>query len=428
MNLLDINDAEITFSRDGEVLYRQPGIALVERNATLLGDEAAAGSRLHPRQSHNEFWQRLNADPIRPVGRAVANQADLVYLQLGAIRDAAGFERADVVVAAPSSVTATQLGILLGIATEAGFDIKAVVDAAVAATSGQALTGACRMVDITLHRAIVTQIDIDQEQAQLTRGTVEEVPAAGLAALVEGWVDTVADRFVESTRFDPLRIAATEQQVFDQVRGCIDAGSAEFAIDVEHDGVSRQVNVARRAFAEKSAQRYALLTAAIGPATTLAISHRVRELPGLPAYLQAAGHRLVALPTDAVASAVRAHAALIMPPAAGNAGARLVSALPWQAAPPDSPAQGGAEPTHLLCGAIALPLTDDMDARDHPGCNGGMPGFHIRRDAAGLRVVPTAAAGVVLNGELLEFDTSAQAGDTIIGGNEEFRLIAVVDS
>ena len=426
MFLLDINDTEITFSRDDEILYRQPGIALVERNATLLGNDAAAQSRLHPRQAHNEFWQRLNADPVTPAGRAVANQADLVYLQLGAIRQAAGIESADLVVAAPSAVTHAQLGMLLGIAAEAGFNIRVVVDSAVAGASGQTLTGSCRAVDITLQRAIVTQLDIDESNT-LSRGATEEVPAAGFAALVEGWVDAVADQFVESTRFDPLRIAATEQQVFDQLLTGVDPGNPELAVAIEHDGISRQVTVSRRAFAEKSRQRYALLAAAIGTPGTLLISHRVRKLPGLATYLQEAGHRIIALPSDAVASAIQRHPEVFQPNADATSGVQLVSALPLLAAASDSATQARPPATHLLCGALALPLTDELDASNHPACNGSTAGFRIRRDGDGFRAIPTGDNDVLLNGEPLDFDHRASTGDRLTSGNEEFRLIAVVD-
>jgi len=109
MLVLDINDVEITVSRDGAVLYREPGVALADRDGATFGFAALAKSRTRPRQSHNEFWQRLNGDPVKPQGRGVANQADLVYLHLQAIRAAAGIDQDEpAVVAAPSLVSAPQ--------------------------------------------------------------------------------------------------------------------------------------------------------------------------------------------------------------------------------------------------------------------------------------------------------------------------------
>ena len=426
MLLLDINDTEVTLNRDGEVLYAEPGIALVERGRTQFGNEASAQSRLHPRQTHNEFWQRLNADPVTPAGRNVANQADLVYLQLRGIREAAGLDRTDLVVAAPSPTNPVQLGLLLGIAAEAGFDVRAVVDAAVAAASTLSLTGGfhdrCRFVDVGLHRAFVTQIDL-QDGERVTRGAVDEVPAAGFAGLVEGWVDAVADSFVETTRFDPLRIAATEQQVFDQLLAGVQSNSAEITVAVEHDGVSREVNISRRALAQKSQQRYGLLAAAIGAPSTLLVSHRMRRLPGATASLQEAGHQIVALPVDAVASAVQRHGEVFAPDAGG---AKLISSLALLSAPAESAGTQRVQPTHLLCGALALALADEVNAGEHPASTRQAAGFRIVKDRAGFRVVPNADAQVRFNGEPLDFDRPVHAGDRIESDGGEFQLIRVV--
>ena len=401
------------------------GVALVERGRTLFGHEAAAQSRLHPRQTHNEFWQRLNADPVTPPGRNVANQADLVYLQLGAIFAAAGMEerqRADIVVAAPSIATPAQLGLLLGIAKEAAFDVSAVVGRRGRRDFHSA---ARRQLPLRRHHhapGFVTQLDIQNGDA-VARGTVEDVPAAGFAALLEGWVDAVADTFVESTRFDPLRIAATEQQVFDQLIGGIDANQSEIPVAVEHDGVSREVVVSRRVLEQKSRQRYGILATAIGAPATVLLSDRVRRLPGLAAALQEAGHRIVALPADAVAAGAERHAPAL---AADAGGARLVSSLPLTSAPAQTATDRGAHPTHLLCGALALPLADEVDARDHPATTGGGE-FRIRRDGAGFSVAADADAPVLFNGEPLDFHRPVFAGDRIDSGGDRFQLIAVVD-
>ena len=428
MLVLDINDAEITLTRDGRELYRQPGVARVAPKATVFGHEALGGSRLHPQQSQNEFWQRLNADPVTPPGRGVGNQADLVYLQLRELRAAAGQDRPAVVIAAPSAVTNEQFAVLLGIASEAGFDVQAIVDASVAAASRQPWHGSCRAIDVSLHRATVAQLDREDAEfgAVLRRTAVDEIPAAGFAALVEGWIDVVADRFVDGTRFDPLRIAATEQQVFDQLLAGIQAGAAELAIEVNHQDVTRRVSVSRRALAAKSTQRYELLARALGGAGTLAVSHRVLRLPGFAGHLQEAGHHLLPLPRDAVDTAVRAHADFIVaaPDAPAGAGTRLIASLPT-AGEPSATAAPVSLPSHVLCNAFALPLADGFRASDHPGYRPGSPDFRIKRTEAGISVVPAPDAGISLNGMPIDFEHALVTGDTIDSGDLAFQMIAV---
>ena len=434
MLVLDINDAEITLVNNGEVLYREPGVAVVDRDGAVFGREALAKSRLHPRQTHNEFWQRLNADPVKPPGRAVANQADLVYLHLQAIRAAAGIDHgAETVVAAPGLITAEQLGLLLGIAAEAGLSVRAIVDSSLAAASVRPLPASCAVVDVSLHHGFVTRIDHDDVNGDTPlarRGAVDEVSAAGFAALVEGWVDAVADHFVERTRFDPLRIAHTEQQVFEQVIAGIEGEVEELAIDVRHDDVSRHVNVARRTLADKSAQRYELLRTVLGTPTTLALTHRVRRLPGLAAHLRAAGHEVVALPDDAVAAAVAEHSARIMPPgrSSDDASAQFITSLPARRAKDATATPSAPLPTHLLCGALALPLGEDIDGGDHPACTLGGALFRIKRGPRGVTVVPERSATVLHNGTRIYGERPATTGDAIACGNVEFRLIAAVGS
>ena len=430
MLVLDINDAEIALWRNGEALYRQPGVAGVAPKNTVFGHEALARARLHPQQSHNEFWQRLNADPVTPRGRGVANQADLVYLQLKDVREATGEKRPAVVLVAPSAVTNEQFAVLLGIASEAGVEVRAIVDAAVASASRQSWNGSCGVVDVSLQRATVTQVErVDTDDGPMVRrSAVDEIPAAGFAALVEGWIDVVADRFVDGTRFDPLRIADTEQQVFDQLLRGIDTGTAEFAIEVNHQDVARRVSVSRHALAQKSTQRYELLGRALGGAETLVVSHRVLRLPGLAGFLQQAGHRLLPLLPDATDDAVVKQAEHILPAAEdASRGARLITTLPALAGS-SATVVPGRQPTHVLCNALAIPLLGEVHASEHPEYRPGSPDFRIRRDDSGVSVIPTPDAAISLNGMPIDFAHPAAAGDTIASAHLAFRLIAVVDS
>ena len=431
MLILDINDTEITLRRDGEEIYRQPGVADVAPKNTVLGYEARARSRLHPQRSHNEFWQRMNADPVTPRGRGVANQADLVYLQLQELRAASGEKRPAVVVAAPSAVTNEQFAVLLGIAAEAGFEVRALVDASVAAASRETWDDSCAVVDVSLQRATVARVErVDTDDGPIVRrAAVDEIPAAGFAPLLEGWIDVVADRFVDGTRFDPLRIADTEQQVFDQLLAGIDTGAAEFAIGVDHNDVTRRVSVSRHALAQKSSQRYELFARALGGAGTLAASHRALRLPGFAGFLQQAGHQLLPLTPDAIDIAVRDQAEYILPgpgAADGTPGARLITSLPAPAGA-TSGATPSKRPTHVLCNALAIPLAGDVSAEQHPAFRPGSPNFRIRLGENGISVVPAPDAAVSLNGISIDFEHPAAAGDTIGSGDLAFQLIAVVD-
>ena len=432
MLVLEVNDAEIVLAEDGEVRYAEPGVAFVDAKGAEFGHAALAKSRLHPRQSHSEFWQRLNADAVTPAGRGVGNQADLVYRHLLAIRAAAGLKgRCEVVLAAPAAIKPSQLGVLLGIAQEASIGVAAIVDSALVA-AGQHVGDACRVLDVGLHRAVATRLETGPRQSEsdaleLRRGAFAEAPAVGLAALLEGWVDAVADRFVESARFDPLRIAETEQQVFDQVHGCIERNDGDVAIEVRHGDTSRNVTVPRQALADKSAQRYEVLLGTLGRSDgeeTLALTARAWNLPGLAPALRQAGYRLTALPANAVVQAVRYFEAEICAAEPGS-GARLVTALPLRqdAAPA---ADEAPLPTHLLCSGVAAPLGGTTAASDHPACRRDGAMFTVRLEERAAVLAPEDGADVLLNGERIDSERRVRRGDAIRCGGSEFLLVEVV--
>src|SRR4030095_4079752 len=147
-----------------------------------------------------------------------------------------------------------QLGLLLGVAQELGIAIHGLVDAAVAAGTQSTLSGQVTHVDLSLHRATVTSLEIGETVSRLA---VQEVPDAGLSHIVDGWVNVVANRFVSETRFDPLRIAETEQQVYDQVHDWLPAAErgSELIIEANHRDALRRVTVPTMALIDKAITR-----------------------------------------------------------------------------------------------------------------------------------------------------------------------------
>ena len=414
MWVLELSDAEIALSRDGGMHYREPGVALLERQL-LFGDAAFAAARLRPRQFQSQYFARMNAEPVVPGIAEISNQADLVYQHLLHIKAAGGIgDEDELFVAVPSASTPEQLGLLLGIAQEAKLNVRAVIDAAVAAASSVRLPERCKLIDVLLHGAAVVDVAVTENAR---RENVRQIPEVGLMQLLEGWVDTVADHFVGETRLDPLRIAETEQQVFDQVNAQIlKDGALELSVGVMHRGSERRVHLPASALADKSAQRYELLARQIGTATSLALTHRAARLPGLAERLRALGHRLIYLDPDAVHDGIRECADILR----GDDEVTFISSLPAnsEASPPEE-----IPPTHILCDAVAVPLGDDFNASRHPRAEALGNAFRIVRRTGGHYVVPGTEAEVLLNGHALAAETRISLGDSITCGKEEFSII-----
>ena len=421
MWILELNDAEITLSRDGNVAYQEPGIASLTGRTPAFGNDALATARLDPRRSENQYFARMNGEPVHATAPGVANQADLVYRHLRQIAQEAGLDGAAVHLVVPSTSTPDQLGLLLGIAQEAGLEVASLLDAAVAAACTASLPAEARLLDVSLHRASVASLACE---STVRRTAAEEIGEAGFLRLLEGWVDAVADRFVAETRFDPLTIAAAEQQVFDQVYAAVarssGAAPAELTIEVVHRGDTRTVDLPLSVLAAKSAQRYEVLAQHVGAPTTLALTRRAQRLPGLTALLDGLGHTVVRLDAEASRAGVEASADTL---GAGD-GVSFVSAVPA----PDRVAPAAVAETagtHLLCGAVAVPLGDLCEAAAHPEAGGLGAAFRIERRENGHYVVPAAGVPVSLNGQPVGGEVAAGPGATIESGGRAFRIVRV---
>ena len=424
MWVLELNDAELTLSRDGTVLYQEPGIASLAGHTPAFGHAALANARLDPRRSENQYFARMNAEPVNATAPGVANQADLVYRHLCEIASVARLDGAAVHVVVPSASTAEQLGLFVGIAREAGLEVASLLDGAVAAACTATLPADAKVLDVSLHRASVATLAC---ASTMRRVGAEEVSEAGLLRLLEGWVDAVADRFVTETRFDPLTIAAAEQQVFDQVHAAV-AGTphagvgGELTVEVVHRGDTRTVDLAFSALATKSAQRYEVLAQHVGAPTTLALTHRAQRLPGLEGLLRDLGHTVLRLDADASRAGVEACGEVLTQ----DDGISFVSAVPARHRG-TSNAPEAAAGTHLLCNAVAVPLGAALEAADHPEAGDLGASFRIVGREGVHYVRPSGKALVTVNGKPVPDEVRATAGAVIESGGRAFHVVRVVD-
>ena len=81
-SILELNDLELTLHKGSEVLYQSPAIAIVRNEELLFGEGAVRLARIHPQQANQQYFNRMNGDPLPQPIRTAANHADLVYLHL----------------------------------------------------------------------------------------------------------------------------------------------------------------------------------------------------------------------------------------------------------------------------------------------------------------------------------------------------------
>ena len=253
--VLDMNDSELRIARMGadttDVVAQSNGFAIIDERNIRFGDAAMQQFRLHPRQVNNHYWNRMNTDPLAVRGPNTANHADLVYRHLAdLVREAAIAAGDDFVIATPGTTSNEQLGLLLGITAEAGVTVAGLVDAALAASALHGTPKRAVHVDVFLHRAVVTELT---KAEGLARSRVDEVAELGLANLSDAWVNVIADRFVRDARFDPLSIAAADQQLYNQLHAWLAdlARPKEFGVDVDLRGSLRHADLSVDALISK---------------------------------------------------------------------------------------------------------------------------------------------------------------------------------
>ena len=416
---LELNDTEISLAQGLDVVYRQPGVAVVLDDRVSFGDAALEQTRLHPRQAQTQYWHQLSADPIAVGGRTIKNHADLVYQHLLEIKRLGNLpDNEPVFVAVPSNTSPEQLSLLLGIANEASIQISALADLAVATASTLARPGHCTFLDNGFHRTILTRLEIN---GSVSRTSYSEAAETGFQALVEGWIDAVADLFVQETRFDPLRIADTEQQLFSHVLKNVASCVDEFLVEVSHAGESRRVAVTRSLLATKSSQRLDALLQQIGDPTTIVLSHRIARVPGLTEVLRAAGHDVNVVEPHAIFSAAMAHE---KNSAQSDGGVSFITQFASANSRDEPTNLIRVRPTHLLHGTEATSLSNVISDQNQTSNN--VRGFCIELEGSEYRVLPMAKAEVKINGVVIDSSTSVAVGDIIRSDSEEFQLIRVI--
>jgi hypothetical protein len=383
-------------------------MALFEGERVLVGAEAAARAFLRPRLVHQRFWDPLDQQPLRrPFPRRVA-AADLAHAQLAALARSLAEAPDEVLLAVPGFWKKEALGLLLSVARAAGLPVKGLVDAAVAATAACARSERILHLELTRHRAVLTVLTRSHE---ITRTRVVDLDGFGTLAFERRLAETVARRFVVTTRFDPLHSAASEQSLH--------AALPEWLMKLRRDstcpaslsagGREHRIELTRGILEEAVGDLYGGLLAQAGtlaPAEggEILVSARASRWPGLVDRLRSLpGMAVLELPRDAaLVGTLRARDHIRY----GEEALPFVTRLPLAGS---SRARAGQRPTHLLNEGTAHRLAPEglaIGTAPPPGRRG----LGLRRDG----VAPHHCSLRIVDGEVLLDDHSG--GATLLNG------------
>ena len=455
---LDLSDASLLgLSEGGAVLGPSPGMALVEGETPLFGEDARGRSRLRPRLVVTDAWARLGTEPLGTPFPDGLSRADLVHGHLESLWKRARGGTSEVVLAVPGVHGEAPLGLLLGIAEALGMPVVGMVDAALAAAAAGFPGERLLHVDLGLRHAAVTEM---RQGRELVRERVARIDRWGQDEVEDAEMRGAAAAFVRQSRFDPLHDAATEQALFDRLPAGLAtlAKDGRAALSLPAAGREAAVELRREeaeewtaAYASELSQQLSLLKRAGEPTTVLVSAHAAR-LPGLIERIAAIrGVEVVLLPVQAAAAgALRERAAV----RSSGGAVRFVTRLPRPEAPegtvggdailvPPRPAAEpvagpGRRPTHVLLGCEARAITleplvlgtappEGARALRLSGDTAGVSRAHCRLFESGGAVVleDLSTWGTFVNGERVPGRAVVAAGDRIRVGSPGLELLLV---
>lgn len=437
---VNLNDAAITVQDAERILYREPGIALLDDDGLTTGAAAHAAARLKPRRIHNAFWSDLKTAPLADRRFHHLSAADIVSRQLEQIwRQVSGD---GIVAAVPAYMTADNLGLFLGIAAELKIPVAGMVDAAVAATRRHYEGAVPVNVDLSLHSALLTRL-AQPGQAQVDRSEV--VAGCGIVALYDAWIAQIAEAFVRQSRFDPLHTAETEQMLQDGLPDWLAQASASESVElqIEYRGIGHAAVIESLELVATAAPVYhrivsslrALYRADETPA--LQLSDRASRLPGFADILTArVGGEIYLLEAGATGRGLLSRCRDM---SVGASAVSLVRKLPWDQAPiaaaADTSSQNTGQPTHVLFDNRAYSIGSDPlmlgsqpgDGQRHIDLMRDMPGVSrqhcsLQQENGQCIVRDFSRYGTFLNGHRIDGSAVLQVGDLLRLGTPGFEL------
>ncbi len=437
---LELVDAGLQLvSSRGQLSQPSPGLAIIDGDEITVGIDAECSARLTPRRLHSRFWQELGAAPLGRPFPGHLRTADLAHAHLQAVWNAAGGAE-EVMIAVPGIYSDDQLALLLGIAGALQIPVRGLVDAAVAAAADREVEPHCLHLDLHLHRAVLTELEHGEE---IIRTAVHTEPRVGLLDLRDTWARVIAQDFVRATRFDPLHLAITEQVLYAQLTGLLEAlaTNASTQVRIASGGRQHAVELERTRIIDAAVSAYDTLSSLVSDhahpdGATLLLGHRAVALPGLLDHLSNIPDlTVVALHPAASGSGALAHANRIR---SSNPALPFVTRLPGHDARPPgavtvavTPPPDGARhlPTHLVMAGVAHrigsePLILDPTGAEDDGDH-DRPLATVRRLAAQAILDAPAGAGVTVNGEPLEGRTVLAPGDRLRLGASDREILIV---
>ena len=370
---LELSDAGILVAGDNPARLlsvdgqeqESPGFAIPEKERLLVGKTASDKAHLFPFQVINRFWDQLNTEALKQKNRHAQNHAEIAYAHLFHVWEMVKPHGNEMIIAVPNFYSKEQLGLILGMAKELSIPVKGFISLPIAASYHADPNATLLHLDIHLHRFEIIYLHQGEHLTAKSAVTFQEI---SLAQLYRSWVETIAEEFVHSTRFDPLHQALTEQELYNRLGAALDIfkNQPSFLFELSHGKDRYRITLLRDVLIKKSEKIYDEICRFIKKMqddhgennllTVLQTTHRVAGLPGLKdKLLEIENCKIVELEPGAGAlGALKLWDQLI--DRDFENGTSFFTRRPWQQT--ESKASDTIRPSHLLYRDVAYPISE----------------------------------------------------------------------
>ena len=211
--VIDLYDIGVLVSDGSQVLIDSASCALIESyESVIIGEPARQQARLRPREISTQFWGQLSSNSNT---KLVVSNAELAFMHLQSIWNELPDSDYEVIVAIPNTFSKQDLGLLLGICEKLSIPVIGIVCNAVLAAISPIPDCKTVYLDLLQHRIAITEIDYSVTNISVNQPN--KVLSYGLHSLINYLAKDIAQKFISETRFDPMHLAADEQQFFDKL-------------------------------------------------------------------------------------------------------------------------------------------------------------------------------------------------------------------
>jgi len=416
--VLEISDLALSLFRGGQLVHNEPCFATYD-GQWQFGETAQYQQRKKPRESESRYFARLNTDPLtQPLG-GVRHYADLVFLQLKTLHAQFETEYTHLYLIPPAHYSREQRSLLLGISETAALPVAGFIEPGLLpAVADEHSPGDHIHLDIG-HSSVTTQpFSQDTGRASVSAGQALVISDRGLSQMVEGLMAQAAEALIKQERFDPLRKAETEQQLFDSALAYFAGDSAiSSPIIIRHDDGEHRLPVTETMIRAATGRTISHIIGHLADQSVPAIlSHRLGQIPGLADQLRISSRQAVIVRSS---PALGAQFLAVADQFEANESGQQFTQLRRV----NSENQPRAVPTrekatHLLDGYHAIAIGEKTSPRlsNH--------GFTFVKEGADLSIQP--ANGLLLNDTPIETPQVIYAGDRITIGSDSLLAITVV--